>query len=291
MISKTIPIALALASVVSAAPTLFSRDDCQATYNDCIANGAAEVVCACNLTACLGEDSAREREYCSSATATLAQPTSTGIPGGCSPAHPGSCPSSYFTYTTATATASSETFTSIPGIPGGCNPAHPGSCPSSYFTYPTISATNSPVAVSTPVPSFSSGQSNAEYPNPVPVEGKTWTITDLIRYCSSDNSGCDYNFVVDTGDETERCTVIRMPGSDAAAESWYDQSCTAGSDLKISWGYTVEPAPPFAVITVVRGKELAWFGVANVNGQPVTASNPYGSGQYGSIGPEQVYTY
>ncbi|KAF4962508.1 hypothetical protein FSARC_9431 [Fusarium sarcochroum] len=60
------------------------------------------------------------------------KPTATEIPGGCNPAHPGSCPSSYFTYTQS---APVETFTSIPGIPGGCNPAHPGSCPSSYFTY------------------------------------------------------------------------------------------------------------------------------------------------------------
>ncbi|KAF7586542.1 hypothetical protein BBP40_008697, partial [Aspergillus hancockii] len=38
--------------------------------------------------------------------------TTTEIPGGCNPAHPGSCP---------TPTE----------IPGGCNPAHPGSCPES----------------------------------------------------------------------------------------------------------------------------------------------------------------
>lgn len=82
-----------------------------------------------------------------------------------------------------------------------------------------------------------------------------------------------------------------MPGADAATESWSNEPCTSGSDLTISWGYATEPAPPFAVITVVNGKELAWFGVPNVNEQPVTASNPYGSGQYGNIGPEQVYTY
>ncbi|KAA8576103.1 hypothetical protein EYC84_006265 [Monilinia fructicola] len=31
-------------------------------------------------------------------------------------------------------TTTSAPFTSISGIPGGCNPAHPGSCPSSYFS-------------------------------------------------------------------------------------------------------------------------------------------------------------
>ena len=81
----------------------------------------------------------------------------TGIPGGCNPAHPGSCPSSYFD-TTSTATA---IFTSISGIPGGCNPAHPGSCPSSYFQTTTRAApsTNATIrstgglSTATPTPS------------------------------------------------------------------------------------------------------------------------------------------
>lgn len=283
MVSKKFTLAL-LISAASAAPTLIARDDdCQATYEVCLAEGKPEVVCSCNLTSCLGEDSARIREWCATATASLAQPTSTAIPGGCNPAHPGSCPSSYFTYTTATATAPAGTFTSILGIPGGCNPAHPGSCPSSYFTYSTASATE--------VPAKPTSAPATTYADPVPVEGKKWTITDLTRYCGSDNSGCDYNFAVETGGEIERCTVIRMPGSNAATESWYDQPCTDGSDLIISWGYATEPAPPFAVITVVKDKELAWFGVANVNDQPVSASSPYGSGQYGNLGPQQVYTY
>ena len=34
---------------------------------------------------------------------------------------------------TGTAAAAASTYTSISGIPGGCNPAHAGSCPSSYF--------------------------------------------------------------------------------------------------------------------------------------------------------------
>ncbi|RAL63437.1 hypothetical protein DID88_003858 [Monilinia fructigena] len=36
----------------------------------------------------------------------------------------------------STSTAASS-FSSISGIPGGCNPAHPGSCPSSYFSTST----------------------------------------------------------------------------------------------------------------------------------------------------------
>ncbi|KAJ3961829.1 hypothetical protein N0V92_001479 [Colletotrichum tropicale] len=241
-------IALAMASAVSAAPALAPRQDpCQDAYKACIAAGTPEVACSCTLTACLGEDNARNREYCATATANLPKPTSTGIPGG-------------------------------------CNPAHPGSCPSSYFTYPTVSATAAPAPT---------GGSSSGYTDPKPVEGKTWTIKDLTRYCGEDNSGCDYNFKIEADGVTEACTVIRMPGSNAATESWSNQPCTSGSKYQISWGYVAEPAPAFAVLSVVDGKEIAWFGVSNVNGQPVTTapSNPFGSGQFGNLGPEQVYTY
>ncbi|KAJ4066530.1 hypothetical protein NW760_003169 [Fusarium oxysporum] len=282
-------IALAVASAVSAAP-LSRRDECQDAYKSCIAAGTPEVACSCTLTACVGEDNARNREYCASATASLAQPTKTEIPGGCNPAHPGSCPSSYFTNKY---TAPAETFTSIPGIPGGCNPAHPGSCPSSYFTYPVGSKTAvQPAPVPAPTGDCNEG---ITYPSPEPVDGKTWTIKDLTRYCGEDNEGCDYNFEIAPGADgkTERCTIIRMPGKDAATESWSNEPCTDGSEFTVSWGYVTEPAPAFAVITVVKGKELAWFGVPDVNGQKVTTtpSNPFGSGQFGDLGPEQVYTY
>ncbi|KAL3298554.1 surface protein SP1 [Colletotrichum asianum] len=313
-------IALAMASAVSAAPALAPRQDpCQDAYKACIAAGTPEVACSCTLTACVGEDNARNREYCATATADLPKPTSTGIPGGCNPAHPGSCPSSYFTYPTASASAA-PSFTSIPGIPGGCNPAHPGSCPSSYFTYPTASASAAPTF--TPIPGIPggcnpahpgscpssyftyptvsataapapTGGSSSGYTDPKPVEGRTWTIKDLTRYCGEDNSGCDYNFKIEADGVTEACTVIRMPGLNAATESWSNQPCTSGSKYQISWGYVAEPAPAFAVLSVVDGKEIAWFGVSNVNGQPVTTapSNPFGSGQFGNLGPEQVYTY
>ncbi|CRK13116.1 hypothetical protein BN1723_014100 [Verticillium longisporum] len=109
MFAKNLVVALALASFTSAIPLDARDDDCQATYSTCISDGTPEVVCSCALTACVGEDNARNREYCASAIASL-DPTPTSIPGGCNPAHPGSCPEST-------------------GIPGGCNPAHPGSCP------------------------------------------------------------------------------------------------------------------------------------------------------------------
>ncbi|KAB8302284.1 hypothetical protein EYC80_005723 [Monilinia laxa] len=52
-----------------------------------------------------------------------------------------SIPASYVSTSTAT-----SSFSSISGIPGGCNPAHPGSCPSSYFS---TSTTVAPAAVPT----------------------------------------------------------------------------------------------------------------------------------------------
>ena len=311
MFSKNIAAAAVavLAFTASAAPASKRQDPCQDTYKECVAAGTPEVVCSCKLTACLGEDNARNREWCASATSGLAQPYPTptsipggcnpahpgscptdypttavpepgytsipGIPGGCNPAHPGSCPSSYFT-----TEVPEPTWTPIPGIPGGCNPAHPGSCPSNYFTYPVA-----PTA--TPAP----GAGAPGYHDPKPVEGKTWSIEDMTRYCGEGNTGCDYNFAVNTGDKTQRCTVIRMPGANAATESWSNEPCTDGSDLRISWGYVAEPGPAFAVVTVNRGDELAWFGVANINEQEVTPSNPFGSGQYGNLGSEQVYTY
>lgn len=318
MICKNIAITAALVAAVSAAPTLRRQDDCQDAYNQCISAGTLQVACSCDLTTCLGEDSARIREACATATAALAQPTTTGIPGGCNPAHPGSCPSSYFSTTASPTVSAPASFTSIPGIPGGCNPAHPGSCPSSYFsTLVTATSTASFTSIpgipggcnpahpgscpssyfstltttptATPTPATS--QPAIVYPNPTPVQGKTWSIDNLTRYCGEDNSGCDYNFAITTADKTERCTIIRTPGSNAATESWFDQPCTTGSELTVSWGYSTDPAPAFAVITVVDGKELAWFGVANVNEQKVTPSNPFGSGQYGNIENQQVYTY
>ncbi|TGO91683.1 hypothetical protein BPOR_0021g00280 [Botrytis porri] len=78
-----------------------------------------------------------------------------GIPGGCNPAHPGSCPSS----------STSAVFSSNSGIPGGCNPAHPGSCPSSYFSTVTT-ATATPAPVPTAAPATNGTASNGTYTAP-----------------------------------------------------------------------------------------------------------------------------
>lgn len=114
----------------------------------------------------------------------------------------------------------------------------------------------------------------------------------MSRYCGEGNTGCDYNFDLVADGKTQHCTVIRMPGKDAATESWSNQPCTSGSPYTVSWGYTAEPAPAFAVVTVVNGQNLAWFGVSDINGQKVTVapSNPFGSGQYPNT-TSPVYSY
>ncbi|KAI8932242.1 hypothetical protein NX059_011121 [Plenodomus lindquistii] len=316
MLFNTIAVALTLSATASAA-SLQSRqqspDPCRDAYNSCVAAGTLQVACDCTLATCTGQDNARTREFCATATAGLNLPSSTtsapsrsftpisGIPGGCNPAHPGSCPSSYFDTTTIKApspTTTAPSFTPISGIPGGCNPAHPGSCPSSYFDTTTIKAPSAtPSTFATSVAYATSATAPVARPtvpagsNPVLVPGKTWTIANLTRYCGSGNTGCDYNFAIIANGKTQRCTVIRMPGSNAATESWSNQPCGDGSDTKISWGYVANPAPAFAVITVNQGKELAWFGVSNVNGAVPTVNDPFGTGNYGTLPASPVYTY
>ncbi|RMZ69611.1 surface SP1 [Pyrenophora seminiperda CCB06] len=127
--------------------------------------------------------------------------------------------------------------------------------------------------------------------NPKIVPDETWSITDMIRYCSADNSGCDYNFDLTIGCETQHCTIIRNPGSNAATESWSNLKCNDKSDTTVSWGYVTEPGPPYVVITVNEGKQLAWFGIPNINGGKVTPSSPFGSGNFGDLPTSPVYEY
>ncbi|QSZ35092.1 hypothetical protein DSL72_007956 [Monilinia vaccinii-corymbosi] len=70
-------------------------------------------------------------------------PTVTGAPGSSSTQPP------------------TEPFTSIPGIPGGCNPAHPGSCPSAYFH--TYTQTNAPAPTGYISPNGTNGTTNGTY--------------------------------------------------------------------------------------------------------------------------------
>jgi hypothetical protein len=129
------------------------------------------------------------------------------------------------------------------------------------------------------------------------ANGLTWTIENLSRYCAEDKSGCDYNFNLTASDNrpSKACTIVRLDVKDAPTESWKDIACTANSPIKVSWGYDAQfgAENAFATVVVVNDEEkaMAFFGVANINSQPVTAGNPYGSGLFGDVGPEPVYLF
>jgi hypothetical protein len=170
----------------------------------------------------------------------------------------------------------------------GENPiASSGGIISSFIPY---TATASTMATSTAKASSASSApattTAAPGSNPKKVANKTWTLNNVNRYCGENSNTCDYNFDIVANGKTEHCTIVN-----ASNKSFSGQKCANG-DFTVSWGYVANPAPAFAVVTVVdKQNELAWFGVSNVDGQAVTASNPKGSGQYGNVGPEQVYTY
>ena len=364
MLSKSLISILALTSAVSASPALRRQaDPCQDAYKSCIAAGTPEVACSCTLTACVGEDNARNREYCASATANLpkttAAPSSTSY--ACNPAHsypngakcistagalslvaPAASATSYacnpahsypngakcistagaLSLVTPAASTTATTYACNPAhsYPNGakcistagalslvtpaastmatsyaCNPAHSypagAVCTQVGGTLTLVTPSPSAPAASTTAAAPKASGTNAAAPgsNPKKIDGKKWSLQNVNRYCGEGNTGCDYNFDIVANGKTEHCTVIRMPGSDAATESFSNQPC---GDFSVSWGYVKDPAPAYAVLTIVdKAGELAWFGVSNINGQAVTPSNPFGSGQYGNVGPEQVYTY
>jgi hypothetical protein len=114
------------------------------------------------------------------------------------------------------------------------------------------------------------------YKDPKKVDGQTWTLNNVIRFCADGSSTCDYNFDIVANGKTEHCTIVN-----ASKESFSNQKCADG-DYSVSWGYVANPAPAFAVITVVdKQNQLAWFGASNVDSQR----------SWGNLGPEQVYTY
>jgi hypothetical protein len=127
------------------------------------------------------------------------------------------------------------------------------------------------------------------------IDGLTWTVEDFTRYCSEDKTGCDYNFKLTSSDHKleTACTIIRTNVKDAPTENWTNIPCTTGSDVKVSWGYSAQFGADhaFATLVIVDDKEIAYFGVADVNSKPVTTtpSSPFGSGQFGNLGPNPVY--
>ncbi|KAH7084619.1 hypothetical protein BKA63DRAFT_199 [Paraphoma chrysanthemicola] len=272
MFAKIATITIALVATALAAPTLQARQTaCQDAYIACIADGTRLVVCGCSLNACVGQDNFLNREYCASATASLSNPASSVFSSATSSASSSvtSSLSSSSSYVDTTTVSSTTPHTSVSSIPTSTTTKAP---------LPTItSPPNAPIAPGS---------------NPVLISpAKSWTISNLTRYCGEGNTACDYNFAVTADGNTELCTVNRKPGSSAATESWSNQKCNSGSSLTISWGYVTDPAPAFAVITVVKGAELAWFGVADVNGGAVTPDSPFGSGQFGTLPASPVYTY
>ncbi|KAI7482004.1 hypothetical protein KC351_g6028 [Hortaea werneckii] len=224
-------------------------------------------------------------------------PSSTGY--ACNPAHSypngASCVSTNGALSLVTPAPSSTGY--------ACNPAHAypngASCVSTNgalsLVTPAPSGTTAPSAVASSATeaavtsSASSGETKAE--------DLTWTVENLSRYCLEGESGCDYNFNLTASDDrpSQACTIIRLDVGDAATESWSNIPCTDGSDITVSWGYSAQFGGDnaFAVMTIVNNEEKAkaYFGVPNVNSQEVTASNPFGSGQYGDIGPEPVYLF
>ncbi|KAF7909059.1 hypothetical protein BELL_1429g00010 [Botrytis elliptica] len=298
---QDIAFALFATGAVAAPAALKSRDACSdacnTEYNTCrSAPGANQSTCASNYASCLGyspydsNGSLVTPTACSSvASSTTTQATSSATSDACV----SKCNDSYNSCRSAPdanrATCASEYATCLGYLPfdNSGSLVTPTACSSgAVSTTNARSSTQAPQASGTPSPDQTSI-----------VEGVEWTIKQLIRYCSEDGSGCDYNFAISYNDERpdERCTVIRMPGSGATTESWYEIPCTTGSVNTISWGVSDQfgAENAFAVLTVTNNEEKtnAYFGVANVNGNPVTPSSPAGSGNFGDIGPEPVYVF
>lgn len=168
-----------------------------------------------------------------------------------------------------------------------------GDCTATAASVPTHSAAASSAAAS----QVSAVATAAATSGETIAQGLTWTIENLSRYCLEGGSGCDYNFNLTASDNRpiQSCTVVRLDVENAPTESWANIPCAADSSIKVSWGYSAQfgEENAFAVMTVVNEQEMAkaYFGVADVNGQKVTPSSLFGSGQYGNIGPQPVYLF
>jgi hypothetical protein len=162
----------------------------------------------------------------------------------------------------------------------GENPiASSGGIISSFIPYTATASTMATSTVKASSASAASPKSSttaAPGSNPKKVDGKTWTLNNVLRYCADGSSTCDYNFDIVANGKTEHCTIVN-----ASNKSFSGKQCADG-DFTVSWGYVANPSPAFAVITVVdKAGELAWFGASDVDSQRT----------WGNLGPEQVYTY
>ncbi|KAL1878189.1 hypothetical protein Daus18300_002106 [Diaporthe australafricana] len=73
--------ASATATAAAASASSGSTDDCQSTWSKCVASGRNEELCSCDLAVCTGEDSARNRAYCATLSATATGAAATGATG------------------------------------------------------------------------------------------------------------------------------------------------------------------------------------------------------------------
>ena len=293
MFSESVLLAL-LAATAKALPAATTTFACNPAHS--YPNGASCISTAGSLTlvtpaasttyACNPAHSYPNGASCISTAGSLTLVTPTTAASttyACNPAH------------TACATVSGQLVPATSTTPLICNAAAiaRGACTASAASVPTTAAASaaSSVVSAAATAASSSGETIAQ--------GLTWTVENLSRYCSPDRTGCDYNFNLTASDDRQpqACTIIRENVKDAPLESWYNIPCDTDSPINVSWGYSAQFGADhaFAVMTVVNEEERAkaYFGVADVNGQPVTTapSNPFGSGQYGNIGPQVVYLF
>ena len=217
-------------------------------------------------------------------TLSLVTPTASSTTYACNPAHSypngAQCVSTAGTLSLVTPTASS----SSKACKATSNKATTTAATSSSAEASKSSAAQS-AASAVATKDASGGQTK--------IDGLTWTVKDFTRYCAEDKTGCDYNFKLTSSDHKleQACTIIRTNVKDAPTENWTNIPCTTNSPIMVSWGYSAQFGADhaFATLVVVDDKEIAYFGVADLNSKPVTASNPYGSGQFGNLGPNPVY--
>ncbi|KAB8289773.1 hypothetical protein EYC80_010407 [Monilinia laxa] len=273
---------------------------CYDSYNQCrSAPGANRASCASDYASCLGyspydsDGSLVTPTACSSSSVA---PSTTPAPTATADACASKCYDSYNQCRSAPganrASCASDYASCLGYSPYDSDGSlvTPTACSSSSVAPTTAPATTAAPTTAAPTTTVSPDQTSI-------VEGLTWTVKELIRYCSADGSGCEYNFAITSSDgrPEERCSISRMPGKDATTETFYGVPCTAGSANSISWGVSEQfgAKNAFAVLTVTnnQSKTIAYFGVANVNGNEVTPSSPAGSGNFGDIGPQPVYTF
>lgn len=276
MFTKNIAVLLAVSGAY--ASPLLRRDECSdkcaATYNTCrTAPGSNKASCAADYSSCLGYLPFDDQGSLVTPTAC----SSTSAPTPTADACVQKCQTDYNTCRTAPGANMSY----CASLYAKCLGFSPFSNDGSQVTPTACSTTAGPTI--TAAPAVSRIQA---------VEAENWTVKGLTRHCSEDRTGCSYKFSISTnnGQADAACDFSRSGVANAPEESFYNVPCAADSPYMISWGYSTQFETPFAVLTAVDSKKnaQAYFGVNNPTGQPATPENPYGSGNFGDIGPQPV---